>query len=232
MEMQKTAATKTGEPCTSCARPLCSGTRTLCARCDPPQDMQRRDRAPFDGVRRQRIRWPPQEGQHVGAAIGLGPKPCRWCGEPCVGRRTSWCSDTCADTYTALSSAGSLDHLIRQRDGNNCRRCGMDLDALRYRIKRMRHPPDTWNSRRLWEAREVVERAGRVLRRLGFNPDGAHYEVDHIVPVADGGGGLGMANLRLLCVPCHKRVTAEWQSRRAAKARSRRRRDQRFPGWG
>ena len=45
-------------------------------------------------------------------------------------------------------------------------------------------------------------------------------EVDHVVPIADGGAVLDHANLRTLCTPCHKRVTAEWRRERAAKARA------------
>ncbi|MCG8436406.1 MAG: HNH endonuclease, partial [Gammaproteobacteria bacterium] len=34
------------------------------------------------------------------------------------------------------------------------------------------------------------------------------WEMDHIVPVSDGGGGCGLDNLRTLCIPCHKSESA------------------------
>lgn len=40
-------------------------------------------------------------------------------------------------------------------------------------------------------------------------------EVDHIVPLADGGQLLDPNNCRLLCHACHVRVTAEWRRGRA-----------------
>ncbi|MBI1876182.1 MAG: TonB-dependent receptor [Acidobacteria bacterium] len=40
------------------------------------------------------------------------------------------------------------------------------------------------------------------------------WEGDHIVPVADGGRECGLANLRLLCRPCHVAVTTAWSHRR------------------
>lgn len=39
-------------------------------------------------------------------------------------------------------------------------------------------------------------------------------EVDHIVPIAEGGAELELANLRSVCGPCHATVTAEQTRRR------------------
>jgi hypothetical protein len=36
------------------------------------------------------------------------------------------------------------------------------------------------------------------------------------VPVADGGGECGLDNYRLLCRPCHVRVTLAWRAQRQA----------------
>lgn len=51
------------------------------------------------------------------------------------------------------------------------------------------------------------------------------FDMDHRVPVVEGGGSCGLDNLRTLCRPCHKRVTAELAARRAAA----RREGNRFP---
>ena len=34
------------------------------------------------------------------------------------------------------------------------------------------------------------------------------WEMDHVQPVIEGGGGTGLENLQTLCVPCQKRKTA------------------------
>lgn len=48
------------------------------------------------------------------------------------------------------------------------------------------------------------------LVALGFDWLRDHlWEVDHIVPVADGGGELGEENLRALCIPCHRSTLAK-----------------------
>lgn len=45
------------------------------------------------------------------------------------------------------------------------------------------------------------------------------WEMDHIVPVVEGGGSCGLENLRTLCVPCHRAVTAELKRRLAESRR-------------
>ncbi len=47
------------------------------------------------------------------------------------------------------------------------------------------------------------------------------WEMDHIVPVVEGGGGCGLENLRTLCLCCHKRATRELAAKRAAERRAR-----------
>ena len=41
------------------------------------------------------------------------------------------------------------------------------------------------------------------------------WEMDHIVPVVEGGGSCGIENLRTLCFACHRRETRELARRRA-----------------
>jgi len=45
------------------------------------------------------------------------------------------------------------------------------------------------------------------------------WEMDHIIPVSEGGGSCGLDNLRTLCIRCHKAETAALKSRLAARAR-------------
>lgn len=53
------------------------------------------------------------------------------------------------------------------------------------------------------------------------------WEMDHIVPVVEGGGGCGLDNLRTLCLACHRAETAALAARRA---RSRRVQGELFAG--
>lgn len=47
----------------------------------------------------------------------------------------------------------------------------------------------------------------------------ALWHADHIVPVHEGGGGLGAENGRTLCIPCHAKVSAHQAETRALRRR-------------
>jgi 5-methylcytosine-specific restriction endonuclease McrA len=57
------------------------------------------------------------------------------------------------------------------------------------------------------------------LLAKGFKLSGRRslWDADHIVPVSEGGGLCGLDGYRTLCIPCHKRVTADLRARMAAK---------------
>lgn len=83
---------------------------------------------------------------------------------------------------------------MRKRDRGVCRACGLDTNRLR---------------------REVQGRGRtRRLRELGFLPRRSLWELDHVVPLIDGGSH-DPSNLQTLCVPCHRRKSAEEARARA-----------------
>jgi 5-methylcytosine-specific restriction endonuclease McrA len=43
----------------------------------------------------------------------------------------------------------------------------------------------------------------------------SRFDMDHVVPVVEGGGVCGLENLRTLCRPCHRLETAALAKRRA-----------------
>lgn len=61
----------------------------------------------------------------------------------------------------------------------------------------------------------VIERGGYICAICGRRP--WNPQVDHVVPIAEGGGCCGLENLRLLCWECHNGVSAELAARLAAK---------------
>ncbi len=85
---------------------------------------------------------------------------------------------------------------MRRRDRGVCADCGLDTDRLR---------------------RSLSGRGrARKLRERGFTPRKSLWELDHIVPLIDGGGH-DVSNLQTLCAPCHRRKTAAEAGRRAAR---------------
>lgn len=129
---------------------------------------------------------------------------CRWCGEAIVhgsgllrgepNRRRRWHPE-CVDVYNATDPR-EVRRRLRRRDRGVCAHCGLDTIAL---------------------ARELAGRGmTRKLRDRGFVPRRSLWEVDHVVPLIDGGSH-ALDNLQTLCTPCHKAKTAEEARARAAR---------------
>jgi hypothetical protein len=85
------------------------------------------------------------------------------------------------------------------------------LRRLRNLARRRPHPEVLAQARQValgFEAAVEIGRRGRVLRIRR-----TLWQADHILPVAEGGGGCSLENLRTLCLPCHRTVTAELSAR-------------------
>jgi len=131
---------------------------------------------------------------------------CRWCGEPIlhlsgprkgeVNRRRRW-HPKCVRAYNA-SDPRLARRRVRKRDRTVCAECQLDTNALRRELR----------------GRGMTRR----LRERGFVPRRSLWELDHIVPLIDGGGH-ELDNLQTLCTPCHRKKTAEEARSRAARQR-------------
>jgi 5-methylcytosine-specific restriction endonuclease McrA len=133
------------------------------------------------------------------AARGL----CRWCGEEILylkgahkgqrDRRRRW-HPQCVEDYEA-SDPREARRRIRKRDRGHCADCGLDTYGLRRSLR--------------------GKGMTRALRDRGFVPRRSLWELDHIVPLVDGGSH-DPSNLQTLCTPCHKKKTAQEARKRAA----------------
>jgi 5-methylcytosine-specific restriction protein A len=135
---------------------------------------------------------------------------CRWCGEDIlheagdhegqVNRRRRW-HQTCVDEYNE-SDPREARKRIRRRDRGICAACGVDTKKLKREFK-------------------AIGR-GRVkaVRSRGFKPRKSLWELDHVVPLIDGGGHSD-DNLQTLCTPCHTQKTAQEARERADRSRDR-----------
>ncbi len=161
------------------------------------------------------------ERTHRGAAFGVvfadlaarvagrtGPagRPlCTWCEAEVAARRRVWCSDACANAYWDSATWRGLRSAVAKRDRGVCRVCQVDCRALRRAYAAL--PP---KSRAAFAKRYDVPK--RRLRKTW-------WDADHIVPIAEGGRN-DLANLRTLCIRCHKAETRALAARRTAAFRT------------
>ncbi len=136
---------------------------------------------------------------------GAAGRPlCRWCAlEVPRGRRT-FCSADCVHQWRLRTNPGYLRDAVLARDHGICARCTVDTVAA-YRLMR--------RARGDHRARLLAIWGLRTLERKSL------WDADHILPVVEGGGECDLANLRTLCLHCHRIVTAQLRERlRAARA--------------
>jgi ribosomal protein L37E len=132
---------------------------------------------------------------------------CAWCGGELTGRRRSWCSDACVDEYRIRAWPGFARKKVFERDGGVCALCGFDTEAAQHYA---------WQAHLGFYGAEARLEVRARVRALGLPwLPRSWWEADHIVPVCEGGAELGLDNLRTLCVPCHRRETADLNRRRA-----------------
>jgi 5-methylcytosine-specific restriction protein A len=133
---------------------------------------------------------------------------CRRCQtEVPVGRRT-FCSEPCIHEWKLRTQPEYAAEQVEKRDKGVCAVCKVDTTALRSEFRLV----PRGSSQVLWlGARNLPVEL--LMRRRWF-------DVDHVVPVVEGGGSCGLENLRTLCVPCHKRETAKLAARRAEARRA------------
>lgn len=133
-----------------------------------------------------------------------GEPICRWCRGPVARPRRTFCGEACVHEWKIRSSPYYVRQQVKKRDKGTCRLCGFNVVKAHREWTRGKPPAGDRAARKVW-------RAARP-----------RWEADHIVPVADGGGECGLENYRLLCRPCHLRVTLDWRVQRGVGAKRRR----------
>ena len=140
-------------------------------------------------------------------SLPLGPngRPlCRWCQmEILAKRRRTFCSDYCVHQWRLRSDPGYLREKVLQRDKAVCAACGVDCHAAWLHLKR---------SRGAARLKAYIEWGLRPGSRKSL------WDADHIVPVVEGGGECDLANIRTLCLKCHRAATQELRKRRVKQA--------------
>jgi 5-methylcytosine-specific restriction endonuclease McrA len=130
-----------------------------------------------------------------------GRNLCRWCNLEVPKGRITFCSDWCVDEWRLRTDPGYVRERIFERDRGICAGCGIDCEAAWRHLKRLRGAS---------RAKAQMEWGLRRGARKSL------WDADHIVPVVEGGGECDLANLRTLCLKCHRIATTELRKRRAA----------------
>ena len=122
------------------------------------------------------------------------PRLCRWCGAAVPARRYTFCGPACVHEWKLRTDPGYLREQVFARDNGVCALCGLDTEQLRKDKRKLDY-----------RARRAFEKDWGSRRHL--------WDADHAVPVAEGGGECDLANMRTLCLPCHRKVTSELRAR-------------------
>lgn len=153
---------------------------------------------------------------------------CRQCStEVPLGSRT-FCSNACVSAWRSVTDPSHQRMLVAARDGGVCAICSIDTEELR---RWREHAFTTGLSRYVWprsayfpdgppeHAEQIV---GFMRASDAYAPSYRYvfWDMDHVVPVVEGGGECDLSNLRTLCIPCHKGETKRLAGRRAAARRA------------
>ena len=119
---------------------------------------------------------------------------CRRCGQEVAPPRRTFCSDACVNEWRLRTDPAYLRERVFRRDKGICAICGLNTVALSSALRKL-----NWRGRQ----RRCAELGVPISRIKSL------WDADHIVPVVQGGGECALENMRTLCIPCHKRATAE-----------------------
>jgi 5-methylcytosine-specific restriction enzyme A len=166
------------------------------------------------------------------ASLPRGPRGypcCRRCGREVEPPRQTFCSDKCLHEHLVRTNPAYARKCVEARDGGVCQRCGRETAPLPeiYRWTQRHYddlfaclsPLKAWGGP--WYERRIYAHFfhGELAQLIGVTRTGRAWEMDHELPVAEGGGECGLENLRTLCIPCHRDVTRALKGRLAAQAR-------------
>lgn len=158
---------------------------------------------------------------------------CTWCGSVIPKGRSAWCGDGCVKAFKERCDPNYARSIVEKRDAGICKLCGRDTikserewralklvrpreQNLRRRVALLKHSAevalmaikltDAANEDQVKNNLSVAERALESMAQHGY-ARGRWREVDHEVPVCEGGGLCDPSKLRLLCGTCHAIAT-------------------------
>ena len=151
-----------------------------------------------------------QRRQRLGRQNGQ----CTWCGDPVPKGRRQWCGQDCVEAFLLDRSSEARRRAVFRRDRGVCALCRTDTERIKRLIDSFT-PSDSPNRLTQTDG-QIQQDLLAFYRSLGFAPYfRSMWEADHQIPRVRGGSN-ELNNLRTLCQPCHKQLTAELAAQRAA----------------
>lgn len=136
-----------------------------------------------------------------------GKPLCRGCGAPVPKGRRSWCSTKC---YQDRCPSEVIRRLY-DRDKGVCSLCGLDANwehrTYCAKLEALAEGCNGWESGA--ETRRLLRPHGMPHSRTDI-----WWHADHIKEFSEGGETV-LENMQTLCIPCHKKKTAEFLRKKA-----------------
>jgi hypothetical protein len=148
------------------------------------------------------------------AGLGRARGHCTWCNKLIGGAANRrWCSVACTDE--GYLRAGLTVNPVTHRDRGVCRICGVDTKYVQSLLKIAKQKNRIGLINQPSGSVEVWKMIRAFTKFTGYSLSGTPYEIDHIIPVCEGGGCCGADNLRTVCFQCHRLETRKLKKRRA-----------------
>ncbi len=116
------------------------------------------------------------------------------CGREVAPPRRSWHGPECLEKVRLTCDWSFVRKHVAARDKGICQCCGLHPESYRAEVR------EAYASGNFVPLEEARAKAFPPLHR-------PWQQIDHIIPVCEGGAALDLRNLRTVCVPCHKKLT-------------------------
>lgn len=151
-----------------------------------------------------------------------GRRLCRWCATEVEPPRRTFCSEACVDEWNIRSSPSYARQKVYERDKGVCALCGVDTGKQAKELRAefgVQHSRPAADREKAFYARL---RALHISSSRWHETFGGLWDMDHTVPVIEGGGSCGLENLRTLCLRCHWQQTRTLGRRRSQRRKKKR----------
>jgi len=145
-----------------------------------------------------------------------------------VPPKRTFCSKECVFNWKMKTQPSFAASQVLKRDHGICVECKLDCVRLKEELHVLLKRSQGWQTVSPWGLLSPEDTQAAIMLRnsriteLGLKGERALgsrrlWEMDHILPVVEGGGLCGLDNLRTLCWKCHQAATNALRKRMTAR---------------